>query len=235
MGEAVYESRSNSPVTDSPVFIGPAGNYVRGLHLGSVRPISELRLLIGRQHLTDIDAALLDQGWERLGEMPRHNQLDWCTHMAYTMEGTQLYLHWRALPVEGAEAAACEGEFLAGSRVVEVAEASLRILASEHALLEAMADRRGFGGVDVIPWQVDAAAIAREQIDWRRWSELATRFCPAALERVSELRALGVDIPDLPQTPVLHAEHSRFAAQFLSLGRSAGRWARRALAFARVR
>jgi hypothetical protein len=235
VGQALRESLSSSIETDSSVLIGPAGNYLRALNQGSVRPLSELRLLIRRQHLADADAALLNQGWVRYGEIPRRNQLDWWTYIAYNLEGTQLCLHWRALPVGGAEAAACECEFLAGSRVVQATEASLRILAPEHALLEALADKRDFGSVDVIPWQADAAAIAKEQIDWRRWTELAARFCPFALERIPELRALGVDIPDLPQTAIPHAGDSRIAARFLSLKRRAGRWARRALAVARGR
>jgi hypothetical protein len=184
---------------DPVVLIGPAAVYLRTLcnRRAGVRPISEIRLLIGRPALPAAANALQAAGWKLQGELPAPKALDWSMFTSFSQNGVALYLHWRALPVSGAEAPRCEREFLAHHEVLEARAMSFRVLACGHALLAALAGRTASGDADVVPWQVDAALIPRDEIVWNDWSRLASAFGGEAIGKLAELRALGVSLPKI--------------------------------------
>jgi hypothetical protein len=128
-------------------------------------------------------------------------------HVLYNRNGTRLYLHWRLLNVEPNRAIACEREFLCERRIVAAIGASFRILSPGHALLEALAERAE--SVDALPWQADAALVlcGAESIDWKRWSVVAGRYQPQVFERLPELRAIGLNIPELSSPRVQKLGH----------------------------
>ena len=207
--------------------LGSAGSNLRALHLPAIRPISEIRLLIGRQDLGAADRALESHGWRRYGDFPKIEEMDWWTHLPYFGNGVPLYLHWRALNVAPDHAAACERQFRSGHGEIQAVGTSFRILSPGLALLEAVAPRSDSKGVDVIPWQAEAALITSSEIDWKQWTAMAARFCPTAIDRISELGALGVDFPLLPK-PSSRLHWSRgLAGSARALRRRIGLWADR--------
>jgi hypothetical protein len=214
----------------SVTVIGPAGSYLRNLHLQTVRPISEIRLLIPRQHLPRACEALKAEGWQPCGEISRGDGLDWSTHALFLRGGTGLYLHWRVLNVHAPQARECEREFLSDHRIVQAMGARYRILAPGHALLEILAGRAGHESADVIPWQAEASMVPRDDIDWIRWTHLAARFQPQAFDRISTLRAMGIDFPVLHRPEVFPSPQPARWEVLRTCKRRAGRWARRLLA-----
>jgi hypothetical protein len=183
---------------DSVTVTGALGAYLRTLESGStaIRPVLELRILILRQHLPAAGAALEAEGWQPRDKLPTHDWLDRMSYVLYNRNGTRLYLHWRLLHVE-ARHAACEREFLSDHRAVNAIGTTFRVLSPGHALLEALAERPET--IDALAWQADAALILGngEPIDWNRWSAMAARYEPGVFDRIPELRALGLDIPQL--------------------------------------
>jgi hypothetical protein len=206
---------------DSVTVLGPAGQYLRTLGSEIVRPISEIRLLIRRSDLVVAAAVLQAEGWDTPCAPPTGHALNWSTNISFSRNRVPLYLHWRVLPVPAGETSACEREFLSQHDVVEALGTIFRILAPGHALIEALSERPE--SADVVPWQVDAALIARHAIDWPRWASLARALQPQVIARLTELRTLGVSVPALPQPP---AERSAVPSIRLNRG-TAMRWARR--------
>jgi hypothetical protein len=216
----------------SVTLFGPVSLYLRSRHLQSIRPISEIRLLIPRHDPVNAAAALRALGWLLYGEPP--TGLDATTHMSFSRDGIGLYLHWRVLSVPADQAASCELEFLSSCEIIEALGTSLRVLAPGHGLLDAVMPRTDSGSVDVIPWQADAAQMPRHAIDWTAWTTLAMKFYPQALDRVSELRALGIDMPllqrpEVPAAPVVDVLHGRLRPSLRAFLRRNARRARRLL------
>jgi hypothetical protein len=205
---------------DPVVLIGPPAVYLRNWRQGSLRPISEIRLLVGRPALPAAAHALQAAGWTLQGKLPVKDALDWSISIFFSRNGVDLYLHWRALPVSGAEASRCEREFLEHHEVLEAGAMSFRVLACGHALLAALAGRTASGDADVVPWQVDAALIPRDEIVWKDWARLASALGGEAIGKLAELRALGVSVPKIERpSPGLRARIFRampFAARHFS-------------------
>jgi len=181
---------------DSVAVTGGLGAYLRNLESSAIRPVLELRILIPREHLPAAGAALEAEGWQPRDKLPTHDWLDRMNHVLYNRNGSRLYLHWRLLSVD-ANHAACEREFLSGLRKVDAIGTTFRILSPGHALLETLAERAE--SVDALAWQADSALILGngEQIDWNRWSAIAARYQPRVFDRLAELRAMGLSIPQL--------------------------------------
>lgn len=156
----------------SVTLFGPAALYVRNDRPQSIRPVSEIRLLIPRMHL------------------------DWTKYTLFFRNGVKLYLHWRVLSVAAHQASACEHSFLASRRFIESNGTLVGVLALGHDLLAAVAPRTE-SGADVIPWQIDASLIPKHDIQRTCWIALATAYSPQAVDRMSELRALGMSTPIL--------------------------------------
>jgi hypothetical protein len=208
---------------DSVTVLGPAAQYLRTLGLEIVRPISEIRLLIRRSNLPAAAAALQAEGWEPPCAPPKGHALNWSTNISFSRNRVPLYLHWRVLQVPAGQAPACEREFLSRHDVVEALGTTFRVLTPGHALLDALSDRPD--SADVVPWQVDAALIVRDAIDWPRWASLVGTFQPQAIARLAELRTLNVSVPALSQPPPPAQPRPAFSGR---LNRwTATRWARR--------
>jgi hypothetical protein len=88
---------------------------------------------------------------------------------------------------------------------------SFRVLAPGHALLAALVGRTAAGGADVVPWQVDAALIPRDEIVWKDWARLASAFGGEAIGQLAELRALGVSVPEIERPSPVRSGPSRIA------------------------
>lgn len=186
-----------APVT----LIGAAGAYLRCLDDAAIRPILELRVLIPRWHLPLAAAVLEAEGWPPHDSYPEGVSLERRSHMLYHRNGCRLYLHWRLLDVEPRLVAACEREFLARHSIVPAIGTDFRILTPTDALLESL---RGHSeSVDVLAWQAEAALIlnsaAAGRIDWPIFCGIAARFNPGILNRLGELRTLGLAIPETTQ------------------------------------
>ncbi len=223
----------------SATLTGAAGAYLRTIPSTAIRPILELRVLVGREALARATSALEAEGWQSRDRVPSGEWLDRMTHIFFVRNGTRLYVHWRLLRTKPEDARACEREFFGQHRLVEALGESFRILSPGLALLEALAEREE--SVDALPWQADAAMILLEKqiqpdapsqewlngeaIDWLGWSAQAARYQPSVFERIAELRTLGFRIPALRRPPVWVS----FLLSPRSPGsypRSAGIWAR---------
>jgi hypothetical protein len=182
---------------DSIILAGALGAYLRNLEASAIRPVLELRTLIPRQHLALAAATLEADGWQPRDKLPTGAWLDRMNYVLYTRNGSRLYLHWRLLSVEPHRAAACEREILSEYRTVQAIGTTFRILSPGLALLEALSECAET--VDALAWQADAALILTkgEAIEWKRWSATAARYQPRVFDRLPELRAMGLDIPEL--------------------------------------
>jgi hypothetical protein len=179
------------PVT----MLGAVGANLRNLGSTAIRPILELRMLISRHDLALAGPALEAEGWQPRDTIPTGDWLDRMEYVLYNRNGIRLYLHWRVLQVEKSRIAACEREFLSQHQTVEAIGTEFRVLSRGHALLEALTERTDT--VDALAWQADAALLCRAPIDWARWSVLAKRYQPRVFERIPEMRAMGLDVPEV--------------------------------------
>jgi hypothetical protein len=208
----------------SVTMIGAVGANLRSLGSTAIRPVLELRLLLSRHDLTLAGQALEAEGWQPRDKTPTGDWLDRMSNVLYNRNGTRLYLHWRVLEVEARHVAACEREFLSEHETVEAIGTEFRILSREHALLEALTDRTDT--MDALAWQADAALLCREPIDWTSWSAMARRFQPSAFERLQELRAMGLDVPEL-RSPSGWLDRLSSGGLLDSWRQAARSWARR--------
>ena len=177
---------------------GATGIHLRLDRSGSIRPLTDLRVLIARDDLTTAVSALQTAGWKLHDAMPATGTLDWQTHIALIRGKTFLHLHWRALDVPAPLAAANEREFLSSLQSAHHPYDALRLLVPAHELLIALSDCRTAAPDGGIPWQLDVALLAPHIKNWSRWSSLAAKFQPTALVSIVELRAYGIAIPQLP-------------------------------------
>lgn len=205
---------------------GAVGTHLRNVQNTAIRPILELRMLISRRQLVQARCALEAEGWQLVGEVISGPWLDKRTHVVYSRNGARLCLYWRMLQVDIRRAAACEREFLAQHLSVEAIGSSFRILTAEHALLEALGAREET--VDALAWQAEASLICRGGIDWRRWTLLAARYQPDVFERIPEMRALGIDVPELNRPNKLTGTAwTGWVTRVEDWWQTAGDWARR--------
>jgi len=192
----------------------------------SVRPVSDIRMVIPRGRLARAAAVLEQAGWRRSGELPEAEALDRAAAVHFSRHGMHLLLQWRFLDVAPALAAAVEQEFPAHRQRVACGGFSVWTPGPEHALLAALCGRLEFD-LDPVPWQVDAALLPLDRVAWRRWRALAERFAPQAFERLEEMRALGLAAPAMrrraPRRP------SRLRALYGKWRGRGGRVARRLL------
>jgi hypothetical protein len=218
---------------DSATVVGALGMYLRLMPSTAIRPVLELRILIPRADLASAAAALERACWQARDPIPSGPWLDRRNYCLWNRNGTRLYLHWRLLRVPSGRIAGCEREFLSECRVVEAIGAQFRILSPSHALIEALGEREE--SVDALAWQADAAllclGLAQEQaFDWPRWAKLAARYQPEVFVRLPELRAMGVNIPEMKAPNTRFASfQSRFELEAFreAWRRLAGNWARR--------
>jgi hypothetical protein len=206
------------------ILTGALGANLRSLDSTAIRPVLELRMLISRHDLARAASALEADGWQPRDTLPTGDWLNRMACMLYNRNGTRLYLHWRVLPVAARHIAACERDFLADHQTIETIGTEFYILAPAHALLESLTDREDT--MDALAWQAEAALLCRESIDWNRFAAMAKRYQPQALERLPELRSMGLDIPDLKPPSAWTTLFS--PGDFLeSLQQAARGWARR--------
>ncbi len=177
-----------------PVLIGPAAVHLRNSRKESIRSISNLRFLVRRSAIPLAMEALRAADWKSHGEIPASQAFDWSMFTSFSRNGVELYLHWRALPVSHAEASECERRFLEHVDILAAGGMSFRVLEAGYALLAALAGRTA-DDTDIIPWQVDAASIPRDEIVWKDWTRVASAYAREAVGRLAELRALGVSVP----------------------------------------
>lgn len=198
----------------------------------SIRPLSDVRLAVCRQVLPQAWQILQKAGWKLTGEFPDAAGLDWCTAVHFSQGGLGLLLHWRFLPAPPHLAIAAEEEFFACSQSVDCLGFSLQVPGPEHALLTALCARHD-SDADPVPWQVDAALVPLNRINWKIWTSLADRFAPEAFDRLKQMRAIGLIAPRIrrPAKPL----RPRFRKFYLTTRSRAGRlirYGRRAANFA---
>jgi hypothetical protein len=177
----------------------------------SVRPISDIRIVVRRALLPLAEQAIHAAGWRPSGPLPAGEGLDWATAVHFSREGTSLILQWRVLDVPSAQAAAIEAEYHEHRRRVDCGGVSVWVPGPEHALLAALCGRQDFDR-DMVPWQVDAAVLPLDGVSWRRWHALAERFAPEAFLRLEEMRRCGLEVPATRFT--LAAAHWRMVVRY---------------------
>jgi hypothetical protein len=198
----------------------------------SIRSLSDIRLAVRRGSLAQVAQVLQGAGWHLTGELPDRAGLDWCAAVHFSQPGLSLLVQWRLLPAPHHLAMALEDEFLLGPQSVDCLGIPLQAPGPERALLAALCGRHEFDA-DPVPWQVDAALLPLDRIDWSKWSSLADRFAPEAFDRLEQMRELGLVVPRIrrpakPRPPRLRKLYLRVRGR---VGRSV-RYTRRAASLA---
>ncbi len=166
----------------------------------SIRPLWDIRLVVRRNQLARAAETLQQEGWRLSGKLPAPDELDRTFAVHLSRHGMNLFLQWRVLAAPLSKTPAVEKEFFARRRRMRCGDVSIWTPGPEHTLLIALCARQDFDR-DPIPWQVDAALLPLDGIAWRRWTGLAERFAPEALERLEELRGLGIAAPRIRRKP----------------------------------
>jgi hypothetical protein len=161
-----------------------AGPVAMFLHGGgdAVRPITEIHLLLPRPAVPLAADILARSGWRATGP-GRPAAADWDDHLVLACDGLLLRMQWRHLPVPPWRARGCEARLFT---------CVAPVLPREPLLASVLA--RGDDGAMAIPWQVDAALLLRQPVDWGRVLE-DTAGLPAVASRLEELRGIGLPVP----------------------------------------
>jgi hypothetical protein len=168
-----------------PVMVaGPSAAFLRNQRPGSVRPLTAIHLAVPRHRQAAARQLLQNSGWLLEGTAPESKALDWVSHTTFLRNGIPLKLLWRHLPVAPWRARRCEVDLFANAEPV---------MPAEHLMLSILAPT--MAGDPLIPWQVDASLVALTARQWESVRERATRYAPAAFERLAELRLAGMPVP----------------------------------------
>lgn len=152
-----------------------AGPYY---HDASLRPMSDVDLLVQRDRAVDAVALLEAAGWTATHNRPRV-AADLAVHhaAAFVHPATRelaLDLHWRLLPARFSDAGDAA---MWRSTVPLAADPALRAPEAADLLVHACAHGARFNGVPPIRWVVDAAMIIRSAtVDWSHVEVQAIRF-----------------------------------------------------------
>ncbi len=175
---------------------GPAAVSAGNRRPGSVRPITEVQLVVPRSQSAEAARVLIAEGWNLQTPWPENKALSWTCQAVFVRDGLPLRLIWRLVRSVPWRARAFEDEFAAAAQGASVVPPEYHLL----ALLTPDSPDDG-----LIPWQVDAALLPLSEIDWDRWSVLAARHSPGAFQRLAELRDAGLPLPCLRTPPLLPA------------------------------
>jgi hypothetical protein len=168
-----------------PVMVaGPSAVFLRIQRPGSVRPLTAIHLAVPRHQQAAARELLQASGWVLEGTAPASKALDWVRYTKFLRNGISLQLLWRDLPVGPWRARRCEADLFANAESVTPAEHLMLSI-----LTPTMADD------SLIPWQVDASLVALTAQQWESFRERATRYAPAAFDRLAELRLAGLPVP----------------------------------------
>lgn len=177
---------------DPVALIGAAAVFLLNRFEHTVRPVPDIRLLIRRQDVALAARTLSSHGWSLHGEIPTGDEFDSSCFISFSKESIPLYLHWRVLANSS-----CEDAFLDNLQTVAANGAEYVVLGNEFALLAVLG---AADDPDGAPWEVDAALLPLDRMDWTRWAAIAERFEPLALARLEHLRELGVNLPEIPDS-----------------------------------
>ena len=168
-----------------PVMVaGPSAVFLRNQRPGSVRPLTAIHLAVPRHQQAAARELLQASGWVLEGTAPASKALDWVRYTKFLRNGISLQLLWRDLPLAPWRARRCEADLFANAEFV---------MPAEHLMLSILTPTTA--GDPLIPWQVDASLIALTAQQWESFRERATRYAPAAFERLAELRMAGMPVP----------------------------------------
>lgn len=166
---------------------GPCAVFLQNARQDSVRPLSDIQVIIPRRHLFRALQILATHAWTLCGPLPKTNALHWATHVTLHREGLTLKLFWRHLNVPPWRARDCEESLFASSDSQ---------MSPEHLMLSVL--QASLIHPDTIPWQADACLVNLSAGQWQNWTKLANRWTPCAFPRLAELRQEGAPVPDVP-------------------------------------
>jgi hypothetical protein len=173
-----------------PVMVaGPSAVFLQNQRPGSVRPLTAIHLAVPRHQQAAARQLLQASGWLLEGTAPESKALDWVRYTNFLRNGISLQLLWRHLPVGPWRARRCEADLFANAESGNAES----VMPAEHLMLSILAPTTA--GDPLIPWQVDASLVALTPRQWESFRERATRYAPAAFERLAELRLAGLPVP----------------------------------------
>ena len=177
-----------------PVIAGPLAWSLRAKP-PAIRVIPHLTFLVPRANVGQAAKVLVDDGWERLGDMPLERVLARSVRVCFRRENLQLNLIWRLVVVPPEDGLECERALLSRIDHIEWNHQTVQITSREATLLEILAGQRDCD----LPWQADLATVGTTALDWPTFFDLARRFAPLAIDRLRELRSFSrLAIPPLP-------------------------------------
>jgi hypothetical protein len=189
-------SRLRTASVRKPAVVGPLSWALR-TNPPAVRAIPDnLMFLVSREDVGKAYQVLLGAGWQPYSDSPSGEWLDWSGHVSFARDKLHLHLCWRVVLTKPEDALECERAFLAYLQEIEWNGAPMLTTSPEATLLHIL---HGGPESDSLPWQADVLLTATPRMNWTRFRQLALRFSPAALERLSELHQWNpVLAPSLP-------------------------------------
>ena len=177
-------SRLQTAGVRKPAVVGPLAWALR-TNPPAVRAISDnLMFLVSREDVGKAYQVLLGAGWQPYSDVPSGEWLDWSGHVSFARDNLHLHLCWRVVLTKPEDALECERACLAHLQEIEWNGTPLLTTSPEATLLHIL---HGSPEPDSLPWQADVLLTATPRMNWTRFRQLALRFSPPALERLSEL------------------------------------------------
>lgn len=168
----------------------------------SMRPMSDLDLLVPRAQAREAMATLLEAGWLPAFEPPR-DRADFAVQHGLTFaspagKDLQIDLHWRLFPWKSDVRA--EDALWAHAVPLAALGENAKAMGAADMLLHVCAHGLRFNGLDPIRWVADAIMILRHcEIDWEHFVTQCDRFALALPIRAA-LDHLVVEMQaDIPQ------------------------------------
>jgi len=160
----------------------------------AIRTIPYLTFLVPRHHASRAFEELVRLGGQPESPVPVRELMDWNDHVSFWHEDLWVKVYWRVFSVPQEEAAECESAVFSSLRPVRWNGATVLSTSPEVSLLQMLLESRER---DPFPWEADLALMDPSSIGWSRVQHLALRFCPAALDRLEEVRRAGLwGVPD---------------------------------------
>lgn len=180
-----------------PVVIGGAvAAFLQRGGRGPMRPVTDIVLLVPRDHVRDAVRRMGDLKWEMSGRLPPPKAYGWTTLVTMHRGNETLRIGWRHVGTPPWRAMAAERALFAGP--------TNEVLPAESLILSRLSPYGAWP--DNLPWQADVALLASRRLVWDTVFREADMWAPGALTHLSALRGAVAGLP--PNIPRARASWS---------------------------
>lgn len=168
-----------------PVLIGGSiAAFLHGQQSGAIRPVTDIVLLVARDHLDRAVSVVTDVGWMLDGVVPPPQGRNWAAGVTLRRGDEVLRLAWRHVGTTPWRAEAAERALFARPS---------ELVPLEPLLLSRLGARPSWD--DLVPWQADVALFAAQPLDWDAVYRDAAIWASEAHDRLRAVRAVVAGVP----------------------------------------